>query len=240
MDFSTRHKQKDEVINPSGFVVTNERIIITDEDSNEGCGDIVRVFNRGFQQLFIIVGPFKNPKGVSTDKCNCIYVADCGNDRIVKFLPDGTYNQRTYLSKSDEVFQPHGLAVHNDLLFVCDPKNTCIRILDMDLHWKFKVEFQHLKTTFIPEYIVHSPRDNTFYVLQGNMQEIMNVHMDTVACTGRGYRNTSQKMPLCNVSSVATCDNNVYITLAERRVLYFTSQLQYVEEKNIERIICVQ
>jgi len=105
----------------------------------------------------------------------------------VKFLPDGTYNQKTYLSKSDKVFQPHGLTVYNDLLFVCDPKSCCIRILNLDLQseWKFKVEFQHLKTTFMPKYIVYGSRDNTY--LQGDMQEILNVHIDTVMCTGQGY-----------------------------------------------------
>jgi len=69
VNFFTRHKQEDEVINPSTLA---DRIIIIDEDSNEGSADIVRVFNKSFQQLFIIVGPFNNPKGISTDQHNCI------------------------------------------------------------------------------------------------------------------------------------------------------------------------
>jgi len=44
-------------------------------------------------------------------------------------------------------------------------------------------------------------------------------------------------VPLHVVNSVATCDDSIYITLA-KRMLYFTSQLQYGEEKDIKKIMC--
>jgi len=51
-------------------------------------GDDVRTFDAHLKPLFTLTG-FSKPKGVTTDWSGRIYVADSGNNRLVRFLGDG-------------------------------------------------------------------------------------------------------------------------------------------------------
>ena len=82
------------------------------------------------------------PFDVTTDSSGNIYVADSGNDRIVKFDPNGNYMMQFGISgNSDGQFMdPRGVAVDNTgYIYVADTVNN--RIQKFDSSGKFVLKF---------------------------------------------------------------------------------------------------
>lgn len=82
------------------------------------------------------------PFDVTTDSLGNIYVADSGNDRIVKFDPKGNYLSQFGISgKNDGQFMdPRGVAVDNvGNIYVADTENN--RIQKFDSSGKFLFQF---------------------------------------------------------------------------------------------------
>ncbi|MDE1873440.1 MAG: SBBP repeat-containing protein, partial [Thaumarchaeota archaeon] len=73
------------------------------------------------------------PFDVTTDSSGNIYVADSGNDRIVKFDPSGNYLMQFGISGNDDgqFMDPRGVAVDKSgNLYVADTTNNRIEKLD--------------------------------------------------------------------------------------------------------------
>lgn len=82
------------------------------------------------------------PFDVTTDSSGNIYVADSGNDRIVKFDPNGNYLMQFGISgKNDGQFmEPRGVAVdHQGNIYVADTMNE--RVQKFDSGGKFLLKF---------------------------------------------------------------------------------------------------
>jgi len=82
------------------------------------------------------------PFDVTTDSSGNIYVADSGNDRIVKFDPDGNYTMQFGISGKNygQFMDPRGVAVDNQgNIYVADTEND--RIQKFDSSGKFLLKF---------------------------------------------------------------------------------------------------
>ncbi len=80
----------------------------------------------------------KEPRGISTDRNQNIYVCDTGNNRIVKYDATGRLLFFTggFGWENDQFQQPLGIFVHNVMdVYVADYDNDRIVRYDKDLNW---------------------------------------------------------------------------------------------------------
>ena len=75
-------------------------------------------------------GKFKNITGIAIDKKGYLYVADCNLHCIQKFKLEGQFiSHFGSKGRANSQFQsPYGLALHSELLFVCDKDNHRIQV----------------------------------------------------------------------------------------------------------------
>lgn len=67
-------------------------------------------------------GEFKSPQGIAIDEDKNIWVADTGNNRIQVFTLGGKY-----LGQLDGFDHPSDILVKNDILYVVDTNNHCVK-----------------------------------------------------------------------------------------------------------------
>ena len=80
------------------------------------------------------IGQFTNPRGVTFDSDNCLYVADCDNHRVQKFSPQGNYLLQfgTKGSASGQLNFPVGVTVFEDKVYVTEKDNRRVSIFHCD------------------------------------------------------------------------------------------------------------
>jgi sugar lactone lactonase YvrE len=93
----------------------------------------VQVFDKEGKTLRRWQGEFFGPRGIAVDRDGRVYVADTGNNRIVRFSPAGTKELEwgTKGSAPGELYEPGGLAVDaGGRVFVCDNSNGRLVVFD--------------------------------------------------------------------------------------------------------------
>lgn len=99
-----------------------------DNTGNNGSGKLSPNHYIFFSNNGDPVGGLNSPTAVAYDSKGYIYVADTGNNRIVKYTTGGTYILQF---GSGVLSNPQGLTVDNNgRVYVADPGNGCIRQYD--------------------------------------------------------------------------------------------------------------
>ena len=138
---------------PQGLAVT--RLKSTDDPKNRNDDDDLTVygvnsgqnniiFNSSMQSIDVYEGKgpkqkLKKPRGIACNSAGNVYVADTGNNRIVKLNNPGSY--LTFVeaygkkgSRPSEFDQPRGIALSTDgKIFVTDTGNDRIQVFDKDM-----------------------------------------------------------------------------------------------------------
>jgi thiol-disulfide isomerase/thioredoxin len=84
--------------------------------------------------------PLRFPSKMVADADGNVWFADSGNNRVVKITPDGKlletigkaeggFTDGTFAAAA--FYEPHGLALRGDLLYIADTKNNAIRVADL-------------------------------------------------------------------------------------------------------------
>jgi len=117
---------------PWGVAVSKTGSLWAVADNTNHC---VHVFNSSCDdQLVQTIGraecEFNSPEGVAFDDENNLYVADCLNHRVQRInLTDNTFlHFGTKGSGNGQLDSPHGIAMHNDKLYVADTANGRISV----------------------------------------------------------------------------------------------------------------
>lgn len=235
---------------PRGIAVSNNRIVISDqEEHSQHTKFLVRVFNRESpkQILFTIVGKFQTIRGVAMDKDECIYVADCGHNRIVKFSSKGEYlNLReagdTFGDDSVRLNGPYGVHIKDELLYVCDSGNSWIQIFDLDLNLRYRLGGQHAKPRFLfnPVDIVYNPADKHFYVVDKVNNKITKICIDlhekscTVSTIPKLVK-SGQQIEFHKLRGITVFKNYILVTQVNYNfVLCLTAEGEFIREYNVE------
>jgi DNA-binding beta-propeller fold protein YncE len=84
--------------------------------------------------------PLRFPSKMVADAAGNVWFADSGNNRVVKITPDGKLLETIGKTgggftdgdfASAAFYEPHGLALKGDLLYIADTKNNAIRVADL-------------------------------------------------------------------------------------------------------------
>lgn len=144
---------------PQGLAAT--RLKSTDDPANNGDNDDLTVygvnsgqnniiFNSSMQSIDVYEGKgrkqkLKRPRGIACNADGDVYLADTGNNRIVRLFNPGNY--LTFVdaygkkgSKISEFKEPHGVAISTDgKIFVTDTGNDRIQIFDNQMKFLYAV-----------------------------------------------------------------------------------------------------
>jgi tripartite motif-containing protein 71 len=120
---------------PAGIAVArNATILVVDTSNNrvqrftQGGRYLGQFGRRGLDKGWVKVrlrDRFFQPEGLAVDAGGAIYVADSGNDRVMKFNSRGRFRKRLgkHGSYPGEYVQPWGIAVSGGLVYVIDQGN---------------------------------------------------------------------------------------------------------------------
>ncbi len=84
--------------------------------------------------------PLRFPSKMVADEAGNVWFADSGNNRVVKIAPDGKVLETIGKAgggftdgdfAAAAFYEPHGLALKGDLLYIADTKNNAIRVADL-------------------------------------------------------------------------------------------------------------
>jgi YYY domain-containing protein len=94
----------------------------------------VQVFDKDGKYQREWAGAFFGPRGVATDAKGTVFVADTGNARIVRFSPQGRLEIQWggKGAAPGQFFEPTGLTVDGDKVYVCDNGNGRLQIFTRD------------------------------------------------------------------------------------------------------------
>ena len=123
--------------------------------SSEHCENKISVFNISGERIRTIRSrddcpeEMEYPRSMAIDDADNIYV--CSRGQLQKFTSSGELKCVRKISSNEVEFNPHGITLHNNYVYVCD--NHCIRVFDLDLnfiktigsHGKGKGEFDSPK-----------------------------------------------------------------------------------------------
>jgi DNA-binding beta-propeller fold protein YncE len=163
---------------PSGIIVGPDgNIYISDNAEGNNsilCFNSEGEYQKSYQNTVInnISTSFKRPRGLASDNFGYIYIADTGNDRIIRFKPSqGTINWESWGTDDipiGENFHPRNIAIFQNTLYVTDIDNN--RVI------KFTFDDNNLNlletSIFIEAPSIQSPRgiavdsDHMIYILE--------------------------------------------------------------------------
>lgn len=230
--------------------MSNNRIVVSDREVHfDHTKYLVRVFNRKSPNeiLFTIVGSFEILRGVAMDKDECIYVADNGNNHIVKFSSKGEYLnlRRTKDTFGDERVQlnkPYGVHIEDELLYVCDSGNSWIQIFDLDLNLRYRLGGQHAEPRFLfsPVDIVYNPADKHFYVVDKVNDKITKICIDlhkkscTVSTIPKLVK-SGQQIEFHKLRGITVFKNYILVTQVNYDfILCLTTEGEFIREYSVK------
>lgn len=118
---------------------------------------------------------FNKPADIAFDSKDNIYIADgYGNNRIVKFSPDGDYilEWGTYGKKDGEFHLPHGITIDDDdLIYVADRENSRIQIFNSN--GKYLKKWEGVGYPYGLKY-----HDNFIYMTDARNEKIKKIDLD--------------------------------------------------------------
>ena len=102
---------------------------------SEYWGEQISVFNIRGERIRTIRSRYPmNPRNIAIDDMDNIYVSSDG--QLQKFTSSGELTECVRKIGSNEVeFDPRGVTLHNNYVYVCDSDNHCIRVFDLDLNF---------------------------------------------------------------------------------------------------------
>lgn len=240
-----------ECMKSRGIAVSGTRVVITDQEmpSSDSTRHVVKVFKRQkpTEMLFKIVGPFDTPRGVAMDEDEYIYVADSGNNRIVKFHCEGEYLMQrgkddTFGNTLVDLRQPYGLHIQDKFLYVCDFGNSWIQIFDLNLNLLYRLGGQKADPRFLfePVGIVYNPDDQKFYVVDtcNNVITIISIeenysHVSVIQNMVLLDQQTEQKFH--KMRGIAVCKNHIIVSqVAHNSVLCLNVEGEMKGQQDIE------
>ncbi|MBX7153262.1 hypothetical protein K1X84_16665 [bacterium] len=159
---------------PSGIAVT--RLKSTDDPKSKTDDDDLTVyglntgqnnvlFNSSMQSLDVYEGKgrkqkLNKPRGIAANANGDVYIADTGNNRIVKLLNPGNY--LTFVDaygqhgkKPGEFDEPRGIALdQNGRVFVSDANNDRIQVFDAQMNFQYAIG-DHSDTADVSRQLYH-------------------------------------------------------------------------------------
>ena len=121
----------------SSVIVTNPVDLAIAPDSNvyvlSSSQHQVKIYNNQLQLQNTLDVNAINPKGLAVDANNHIYIADTGNNRILKYEPNGTLDITfgTNGSGDGQFSQPQGIAIDwSGKIYVADSNNNRVQIFE--------------------------------------------------------------------------------------------------------------
>lgn len=122
---------------PRGICVTRDIILVSNakrvEDRDCSCPpNCVVVFNKVTRQQQEIKENMKAPRGVVVDAAGFIYVADSGNNRILKFNKDYELVATIFQGAIDGKDHLYGMCIVDRKIYIADKVNGCIQVVNLD------------------------------------------------------------------------------------------------------------
>ncbi len=120
-------------------------------------------------------GQFSQPRGITTDSHDNLFVADTGNSRIQQFDPDGNFinDFGTYGTGVGEFTSPHGVAIDiSGSIYVVDPAGQ--KLLRFASDGTFDKEWRGSNTSLTQPMDVSIGADNRVYIADGNQIVVFN------------------------------------------------------------------
>ena len=167
----------------------------------------------------------KEPKGISADRNQNVYVSDTGNNRIVKY--DATGRLLAFIGgfgwEREQFQQPMGLFVYNVMdVFVADYQNDRIVRYDKDLNWimSFKPDAGwEAQYQFAFPKAVSLSLHGDFFIIDGEHSRIIKLNSSFVPQTSFGDYDWGKGM-LSNPESIAISrQDNVFVSDSDAGVI---------------------
>ena len=116
---------------PYFVAINSEREIIVTESGRD-----VTVFDKEGKKLRKI-DYIKNFSGVAVDETDSIYIADYGNNMIMKFNKEMKFVKEVSVKQDSELW---GVAIVGDEVMVCDDKNSCVMVYTKELEYVRQID----------------------------------------------------------------------------------------------------
>jgi DNA-binding beta-propeller fold protein YncE len=173
--------------NPAGIAVErNGNVLVVDVSNNRverftRDGRFLSSFgSRGRDAGFVqvkLTNKFFVPEGIAVDPAGNVYVADGGNDRVMKYTPRWHFLRRLTRTGSfpGEVVQPWGVAVGGGTVFVADEGNYEIDRFGVNGGWRGAFgAFGRAQGKLVHPYgVATTPRGDTVWVADYIRQKVI-------------------------------------------------------------------
>ena len=210
---------------PFGVAVNSRGEMIVSECG----GDQIAVFDIGGQRIRTFGSPGDSPeqmtcpKGIAIDDMDNIYVTSY--HKLQKFTSSGELIKCVGQvgSKEGEFNDPHGLALHNNQVYVCDRDNHRIQVFDLDLNFIRSIGSRGKgRGEFDGPLDVKFDKDGYMYIA-----ELSNKRVQVLDRSGHFMRVFGEegKGKLCGPTALHIVDKYVYVSdhLGHCIVVYETS-----------------
>ncbi|HMV26326.1 MAG TPA: NHL repeat-containing protein [bacterium] len=245
---------------PRGLAVT--RLKSTDDPDNRNDDDDLTaygvnsgqnniIFNSSMQGLDVYEGKgpqqkLKRPRGIACNSDGDVYIADTGNNRLVKLKNPGGYLLFVKASgkkgnKSGEYDEPRGVAVdQKNQVYVTDYKNDRIQVLDSNLIpcqiWGNATDASGTLSLYRPDAIAASDGSDPDNFTQDHFLIVVDMDGTRIQKLGfdghfqMGVVSSEYGFDKVNLTSVAIDGfNNVWVTDAENHAIHkFDRDLRYM------------
>ena len=166
-----------------------------------------------------------NPRDMTTDDMDNIYVSSEG--QVQKFTNSGELTECVRKIGINELeFDPHGITLYNNYVYVCDSDNHCIQVFDMDLtfiksigsHGKGEGEFDS------PEDITFDTSGNTY------VADLDNYRVQVLDSSGHFVRmfGKEQDREPFSLSGLHIIDKYVYGTDTDHFIVVYKTSGEFV------------
>jgi tripartite motif-containing protein 71 len=238
---ATANRQWDD---PAGIAIARNGTILVVDPSNNRVQRFTpegrflgrfgkRGHDKGFTKVRLTDRLFQ-PEGIAVDPAGAIYVADAGNDRVMKFNSRGRFRKRLAKTGSfpGDVVQPWGIAVGGGRVFVADQGNYEIDVFGTGGGFRGSFgSFGRGPGQFVtPSGVAATPGGDRVYVTDIIRHRVIMFGGDGRLLGEFGAPGTGPGQFLKPTGVALGADGSVFVTdRCNRRVEHFTPDGKFIE-----------